>query len=150
MKANKCLVLLLAVCLILSLALAFGVAAEDEAAAETTGETAAETTGEAATETTGEAAKTGLSTGTIISLSILGVVVVVLVVLAIVKRKKLAERLRSYKSEMKKITWYPWKQVWRNTVLVIVIVLATAAVVGLLDFAFFQGQAGLVKLFGAD
>ena len=98
----------------------------------------------------GEETAKKLSTGALVSLIILGVVVVVLIILAIVKREKLAEALRSYKSEMKKITWYPWKQVWRNTVLVIVVVLVAAAVVGLLDFAFFQGQAGLVKLFGGN
>ena len=41
---------------------------------------------------------------------------------------------------MKNITWYPWKQVWRGTGMVIVIVLVTALVVGLLDIAFFEGQ----------
>lgn len=86
------------------------------------------------------AAKQGLSTYALVSLIVGGVVVVALIVLAIVKRQKLAESLRAYRSEMKKITWYPWKAVWRNTVLVIVIVLATALVVGLLDIAFFEVQ----------
>ena len=81
-----------------------------------------------------------MSTFALVSLIVGGVMLVLVVVLCIVKREKLAESLRGYKSEMKKITWYPWKQVWRNTVLVIVIVLITAAVIGLLDFAFFEGQ----------
>ena len=81
-----------------------------------------------------------MSTFALVSLIVGGVVLVLLVVLCIVKRKKLVESLRAYKSEMKKITWYPWKQVWRGTVLVIVVVLVTAAAIGLLDFAFFEGQ----------
>ena len=41
---------------------------------------------------------------------------------------------------MKKITWFPWKSVWRSTILVLVVVLVTALLVGLLDIAFFEMQ----------
>jgi preprotein translocase SecE subunit len=80
----------------------------------------------------------------LVSLIIGGVVLLAIIVLCIVKRQKLAESLKAYRREMKNITWYPWKQVWRSTGVVIVIVLATAAVVGLLDTVFFKGQELLV------
>ena len=60
---------------------------------------------------------------------------------------RIGKSLREYKSEMKKITWYPKKQVWASTLFVIVSVLAIAAVIGLLDYAFFQGQNLLISLF---
>ena len=66
--------------------------------------------------------------------------------LCIVKRKKLVEALRSYRSEMKKITWYSWKNVVRGTVFVLVAVVAIAVVVGLLDFVFFELQALLAEM----
>lgn len=86
------------------------------------------------------AAKKGLSTMALVSLIVGGVVLLAVIVLCIVKRKKLAESMRAYRREMKNITWYPWKQVWRGTGTVIVIVLVTALIVGLLDIAFFEGQ----------
>lgn len=116
MKAKKSLVLFLISCLVLTLTFCLGVAAED---------------GESANK---------IDTFTLVSLIVAGVVLVVVVVLCIVKRHKLMESLRAYRSEMKKITWFPWKSVWRSTILVIIVVLATALVVGLLDIAFFEAQ----------
>ncbi len=117
MKARKSLVLFLITCLCLTLSLCLGVAAED--GAESTG---------------------SMDTFTLVSLIILGVVLVVTVVVCIVKREKVVAGLRAYKSELKKITWFPWKHVWRSTLLVVVVVLATATVIGLLDIAFLQAQ----------
>jgi len=125
MKAKKALILFLTLCLAFSTVLCLGVSAED---AE-------------------ETASKGLSTGSIVSLCIAGALIIAAVVLCIVKREKVKESLKSYKSEMKKITWFPKKQVWASTLFVIVSVLAISAVIGLLDYAFFQGQNLLVKLF---
>jgi len=121
MKAKKSLVLFLLSCLSLVLTFGLGAAAADDGAA-----------------------KQGLSTMALVSLIIGGVVLLAIIVLCIVKRQKLAESLKAYRREMKNITWYPWKQVWRSTGVVIVIVLATAAVVGLLDTVLFKGQELLV------
>ena len=87
-----------------------------------------------------------METITLVSLIIAGVVLVGVIVLCIVKREKLVESLRAYKSEMKKITWFPWKSVWRSTVLVLVVVIAVAVLIGLLDLAFFEGQYALVGI----
>ncbi|MBQ2767797.1 MAG: preprotein translocase subunit SecE [Clostridia bacterium] len=64
---------------------------------------------------------------------------------------KLSERLkkfwRDYKSELKKIVWCPWKQVKNNTVVVVVIVALTGALIGVLDFGFSQAITWLGDLF---
>ena len=126
MKMKKCLLLLLTLCLSISV-LSISVAAADDTA------------------------KTGIfgtsmSVGTFVSLCIAAAAVLIAVVLCIIKRKKLVEALRSYRSEMKKITWYSWKNVVRGTVFVLIGVLAIAVVVGLLDFVFFQLQDLLIKM----
>ena len=87
-----------------------------------------------------------LSTFTFVSLVVAGIVLVVVAVVCIVKREALAEALRAYRSEMKKITWYSWKNVVRGTVFVLVCVLVIAVVVGLLDFVFFELQALLAEM----
>ena len=76
--------------------------------------------------------------------AIAAALLVVIIVLCIVKREKLVEALRAYRSEMKKITWFSWKNVVRCTVFVLVSVVAIAAVVGLLDFVFrYDGRYAL-------
>ena len=115
MKAKKNLVAFLICCLCLSLTFCLGVAAED-----------------------GDG--NGMSTFALVSLIVGGVALIAVIVLCIVKRKRLVESLRAYRSEMKKITWYSWKSVVRSTVFVIVVVLATALLVGLLDVVFFESQ----------
>lgn len=120
MKARKSLVLFLVTCLCLTLTFALGVAAHDGDSAEGT--------------------ILGMETFTFVSLCVLAVVLVAAIVVCIIKRVKVAESLRAYKSELKKITWFPWKSVWRSTVLVIVVVVIAAVVIGLLDLAFFEGQ----------
>ena len=89
---------------------------------------------------------TNMSTFTFVSLIVLAVVIIAVTVLCIVKREKVRESLRAYKSEMKKITWYSWKNVVRGTVFVLVSVLVIALVVGLLDFVFFELQAVLTEM----
>ena len=122
MKAKKSLILFLVSCLCLTLCFGLSVGAEDGAK------------------------EGGMETITLVSLIIGGVVLLGVIALCIVKRKKLVDSLRAYKSEMKKITWFPWKSVWRCTLLVLVVVVAVAVLVGLLDLAFFEGQYALVGI----
>lgn len=88
-----------------------------------------------------------LGVGFWVSMGVLGVLIIVGVVFAIIKREKLKVWLKSYKSELKKIVWMPWSQVRKNTVVVIVVVVAVAAVIGLLDYAFSKGIIALGSLF---
>ena len=83
---------------------------------------------------------TSMSVGVFVSLIIAAVLLIAVAVLCILKREKLAEALKAYKSEMKKITWYSWKNVVRGTVFVVVSVLVIGVVVGLLDIVFFELQ----------
>ena len=129
MNAQKSLVLFLVSCLVLCMVFCLGVAAHEGHDHE------------------GEAEAVGMSTHMLVSLIIGGVVLVGVAVFCIIKREKVAESLRAYKRELKNITWFPWKQVWRSTVFVVVAILAVAAVVGLLDILFFNVQNLLT---GAD
>ena len=121
MKARKSLIMFLALSLCLALTFALGISAHDEAEHA-------------------EGKILGMETFNFVSLCVLAAVLVAAIVFCIIKRKKVVESARAYKSEMKKITWFPWKSVWRSTVLVLVVVVIAAVVIGLLDFAFFEGQ----------
>jgi preprotein translocase SecE subunit len=52
--------------------------------------------------------------------------------------EKLGHFFRSYKSELKKIVWSPWKQVRKNSLVVFAVVIACAALICVLDIAFSQ------------
>ena len=139
MKANKRVISLIT--LMLTVALMFslctlGVFAEGETT------TAGTTTG-----TTGNDAAAKDLTGTIISLSILGVIVIAVALFCIIKREKVGKFFRSLKSETKKVVWLPWNQVRKSSLVVIVVVVIVAVVIGLLDFAFSQGIITLGTLF---
>ena len=66
------------------------------------------------------------------------------------KKKSLKERItnffRVYKSELKRITWTPKEQVKKNSLLVFVIVVASAVLLGLIDIVFSKGIIALGSL----
>ena len=127
-------------------------AKDTEAATEAEGDTVT-TTGEADDheghdhdhETTEE--KKGFTTGSIISLAALGVVIILVVVYCLTHKEKVAKLFRGLKSEMKKIVWTPWNQVRKNTLVVLVVIISAAILIGLLDFLFSKGIFTLGKLF---
>ena len=63
------------------------------------------------------------------------------------KTGQLKEAWRGFKSETKKIVWPSWKQVFKNTGVVLVIVIACAIVIGALDYAFSEGISALASFF---
>ena len=63
------------------------------------------------------------------------------------KKGKLKEAWRGFKSEAKKVVWPSWKQVLKNSGIVLVVVLVCAIVIGALDFTFREGIDALTKLF---
>ena len=81
----------------------------------------------------------GLTTFDIVSLIILGVLIIVGAVYCIKNREKVGKFLRSLKSEFKKISWSSWKDVRKNTLVVVVVVVAVAIVIGGVDFLFSRG-----------
>ena len=61
--------------------------------------------------------------------------------------KRIGNFFRDYKSEMKKIVWYPFKDVVRDTGVVMVSLVISGVVIGILDLVFtklilFLGQIG--------
>ena len=63
------------------------------------------------------------------------------------KPNKLGDAWRGFKSEFKKIVWPSWKQVRKNTLVVVVIVAVFAVIIGALDIAFSIGIGALSQLF---
>ena len=63
------------------------------------------------------------------------------------KNSKVKDAWRGFKSEFKKIVWPSWKQVRKNTLVVIVIIAVCAVVIGALDIAFSSGISALAGLF---
>ena len=60
------------------------------------------------------------------------------------KENKLKKAWKGFVSETKKVVWPSWKQVLKNTGIVIVIVLVGTLVLGFLDLAFRTGFDALV------
>ena len=155
MKANKITVSLFA--LMLTVALMFSLctvsvfadtpASEGGTEASTPAESTPAESTPAASTTTGTEEEGKDIVGTIVSLSILGVILVVVALYCIIKREKVGKFFRSLKSEVKKVVWLPWDQVRKNTIVVIIVVVLVAVVIGVLDYAFSQGIINLGKLF---
>ena len=63
------------------------------------------------------------------------------------KPNRIAKFFRDYKSELKKITWNPFKSTKASTILVIAVVVALAIVIAVLDWGSSAGGFGLRDLF---
>ena len=61
--------------------------------------------------------------------------------------ERMSHFFRGYKSELKKIVWSPWKQVRKNSLVVLAVVVACAAVICALDLAFSEALLSLAELF---
>ena len=58
----------------------------------------------------------------------------------------LAKWFRGMKSELKKVVWPTWAQVWNNTLVVIVVSVIFAVIIGLIDWAAYEGIKKLLVL----
>ena len=61
--------------------------------------------------------------------------------------KRIAKAWREYMSEMKKVVWMSGKDVKKNTILVVVAVLALSLAIGIVDYVFstiIEGFAGMI------
>ena len=101
---------------------------------------------EAATDTAAEEAS-GISTGMLIGLIIGAVVLVIAIILCIRFREKLGKFFRVYKSEAKKIVWLPWSQTKKSTLVVLVVLIAFAVAICLIDLALSRSFLKFVELF---
>ena len=100
-----------------------------------------------ADEATDSAEKSGISTGLIIGLIIGAVVLAVAVVLCIKFRENIGKFFRVYKSEAKKIVWLPWSQTKKSTLVVLVVIIAFAVAICLIDLALSKSFLKFVELF---
>ena len=55
--------------------------------------------------------------------------------------------MRSIKSEVKKISWSPWTDVRKNTLVVVVVIVVCAIALTIVDYVFAQGITALGNLF---
>jgi preprotein translocase, SecE subunit, bacterial len=60
----------------------------------------------------------------------------------------LGKWFRGMKSELKKVVWPTWSQVLNNTLVVIVVSVIFAIVIGLIDWAAYEGIKALLGLIG--
>ncbi len=65
------------------------------------------------------------------------------------KSGKLGNAWRGFKSEFKKIVWPSGKQVRKNTLVVVVVMILFAIAIGALDYAFSSGMRALTNIFAA-
>ena len=82
----------------------------------------------------------------IINSIILGVIIVLCVVLVIKFRKKLDDFIRSVKSELKKIVWSSKDNTRKSFLVVLVVAIAVALTLWLIDIAFNTGISEIAKL----
>ena len=137
--------------------------AEDTAAADDKSEsddTASDSEGATGTEESGKedeehdheheeegTKKKGLSTTAIVLLAVFGAIILIFAVLYIFKpkfRERVKKFFREYKSELKKVVWSSKADVFKNTKIVIIGIIAIAVVVGLVDI----GLGALIDLIG--
>ena len=116
----------------------------EDTAGDTTGDT---DDGHDHDEEEKEEEKKGLTTGDIISLAVLGVAIIAVVIYCLTHKEKVGKFFRSLKSEFKKITWTPWTQVRKNTIVVLIVVISVGLVIAGLDFIFSKGIYALGRLF---
>ena len=62
------------------------------------------------------------------------------------KKGRLKEAWKGFNSERKKIVWPTWKQVLKNTLVVLVVVGSCAVVIAALDITFHEGIKALPNL----
>ena len=89
----------------------------------------------------------GPNVGLIVGLIVTAVILAVAVVLCIKFREKIVKFLRVYKSEAGKITWLSREQTIKSTKVVLVVLVACALVICLLDFGLSKGVLALIGLF---
>ena len=59
---------------------------------------------------------------------------------------KIAAFARSIKSEVKKISWSPWTDVRKNTIVVVVVIAICVIALAIVDYVFAQGITALGKI----
>ena len=135
-------------------------ATETDTVAETTAETTAETSKETAKETAKETTKVTTAETTapastdktetirgLVNLGVGAVILIVLAILAIKFRAKIPGWWKALKSECGKISWCSKDKLKKNTLVVVIVILAIVISIAILDFVFSQAVDILISLF---
>lgn len=85
--------------------------------------------------------------GTIIGIVVGAILLAVAVVLCIKYREKIKKFFRVYKSELKKVVWFPWNQTRKSTLVVLLVMAVFAVAICLLDWGLGEGFLAFVRLF---
>ena len=88
-----------------------------------------------------------LSIGEMIVLGIMLAILIAVVVLGLKKRAKVSSMAREYESEIKRITWFSWKDTKKSSVVVLSALVVCAAVISLLDLGLARGLLAFMGLF---
>ena len=88
-----------------------------------------------------------LTLGEVIVLGVLAAILIAVVVLGLKKITKVKSVVREYESEVKRITWFPWKDTKKSTVVVLIAVVVCSAVICLLDLGLAKGIIAFIGLF---
>ncbi len=86
----------------------------------------------------------GFDTATIVWIIVGAVILVAAVILGIKFREKIAKGLRVLKSEFKKVSWLSWEQTRKSTLIVLIVLVAFAVVICLMDLGLSKGLSWLI------
>ena len=75
------------------------------------------------------------------------VVLAVAIVLCSKFRENIGKFFRVYKSEAKKVVWLPWSQTKKSTLVVLVVLIAFAVAICLIDLALSRSFLKFIELF---
>ena len=113
----------------------------------TTATTATTTAATTTANTADDAANKGDMTRGLINIGVGVVILVVVLILCIKFRSKIPAWWKALKSECGKISWCTGDKLKKNTFVVVIIIVAIAIVIGVLDFTFSRGMILLGELF---
>ncbi|MBO7375772.1 MAG: preprotein translocase subunit SecE [Clostridia bacterium] len=99
--------------------------------------------------TTGDETSAEINWDLIITLSVIGLAVIVFFIFFFANKKfnaRVKKFIKEISSELKKVVWSPWRDVKKNTVIVLVVSLGAALLIFILDMLFSKGLSALTTL----
>ena len=88
-----------------------------------------------------------LTVGEMVVLGVMIAILIAVIVVCIKKRAKVKSMVREYESEVKRITWFSWKDTKKSTVVVLIALVVCATVISLLDLGLAEGILAFIGLF---
>ena len=88
-----------------------------------------------------------LTVGEMVVLGVMLAILIAVIVVCLKKKAKVKSLVREYESEVKRITWFSWKDTKKSTVVVLIALVVCAAVISLLDLGLAEGILAFIGLF---